>query len=57
MASIQYGKRACKSEFDRRPSDRNAPVGASTTSGRGKLGGSNGNAAKQSKKQGIGRGQ
>ena len=57
MATIKYGKQSPRSDFDRRSCDKNAPVGASTTCGKGKLGGSNGNAAKQSKKQGIGRGQ
>lgn len=57
MASIQYGKRACTSDFDRRPSDKNGVGSVSITSGKGKLGGKNGNAASQSKKQGTGRGQ
>jgi hypothetical protein len=57
MGVIKYGKQSPKSDFDRRSCDKNTPGKVSITCGTGKLGGSNGNAAKQSKKQGTGRGQ
>jgi len=57
MGSIEYGIRRPSSGFDRRPVDQNGKGDVAVMKGK-KLGeGSKGNAATQSKKQGIGRGQ